>query len=330
MEKIDFVLTWVDGSDSQWQEARAKYDKTKAEGNKAVHYRDWGTLKYWFRSVEKYAPWVNKIHFVTCGQTPKWLNSDHPKLHLVNHKDYIPAEYLPTFSANPIELNFHRIPELSEHFVYFNDDTFITAPVTEADFFQRGLPCDSAAFSALIPSVKGEVISHILFNDLLLINANFNKRTSIRKNLKKWFSHKYGKDNLKNVYYMPVGKFTGFVNPHLPNAFLKSTYSEVWEKEEEYLTKVCMNRFRTMEDVNQYLMRYWQLVQGKFIPRNPNLGRCLTVGLDNETIEREVKTMSRKLLCINDDPHLDDITEQMEWLTALFESVFPEKSQFEK
>lgn len=330
MERIDFVLTWVDGSDPQWQEERAKYDIAKADGNKAVHYRDWGTLKYWFRGVEKYAPWVNQIHFVTCGQTPEWLNVDHLKLHIVNHSDYIPAEFLPTFSANPIELNLHRIQGLSEQFVYFNDDTFLTAPVMETDFFQNGLPCDSAAFSALIPSVKGEVITHILFNDLLLINANFNKRTAIRRNVRKWFTAKYGKDILKNLYYLPIGKFTGFVNPHLPNAFLKSTYNEVWEKEGEYLSKVCMNRFRSIEDVNQYLMRYWQLVQGRFNPRDPNIGKCLTVGTDNAAIEKEIATGSSKLLCINDDPHLEDISEQEKWLLELFESVFPEKSQFEK
>jgi hypothetical protein len=128
MGEIDFVLTWVDGSDPVWQAERAKYDTSGITGNNA-HYRDWGTLKYWFRSVERFAPWVRKIHFVTCGQVPEWMNTEHPKLNLVNHADYIPAEYLPTFSANPIELNFHRIAGLSEQFVYFNDDTFLSSPV---------------------------------------------------------------------------------------------------------------------------------------------------------------------------------------------------------
>lgn len=68
-----------------------------------------GYLKYWFRGVEKYAPWVHKIYFVTCGQKPDWLNENHDKLVLVNHEDYIPHEYLPTFSSHTIELNFHRI-----------------------------------------------------------------------------------------------------------------------------------------------------------------------------------------------------------------------------
>lgn len=330
MDKIDFVLTWVDGSDPTWQAERAKYDTSSPSGNQAVHYRDWGTLKYWFRSVEKYASWVNRIHFVTCGQTPEWMNIDHPKLNLVNHSDYMPVKYLPTFSANPIELNFHRINGLSEQFVYFNDDTFISAPVEEKDFFKDGLPCDSAAFSALIPSVKGEVITHILFNDLLLINANFSKRSSLRGNYRKWFSLKYGKDVIKNLYYLPIGKFTGFVNPHLPNAFLKSTYEEVWQSEGEYLDKICQNRFRSNNDVNQYLMRYWQLAKGRFAPRSPKIGCCYTVGEDNQRIEDELKRGQMKLICINDNSKMDDIEEQEKWLCNLFETIFPEKSQFER
>lgn len=330
MNKIDFVLTWVDGSDPMWQAERAKYDTSADPENKAVHYRDWGTLKYWFRSVEKYAPWVNRIHFVTCGQAPEWLNIHHPKLHLVNHTDYIPDEYLPTFSANPIELNFHRIQELSEQFVYFNDDTFISAPMSESDFFQNGLPCDSAAFSALIPSVKGEVITHILFNDLLLINANFSKRNSLRGNYGKWFSLKYGKDVIKNLYYLPIGKFTGFVNPHLPNAFLKSTYEQVWQTEGEYLSKVCKNKFRNTEDVNQYLMRYWQLAQGKFIPRSPRIGRCYTVGDDNAAIKQSLKEKQLKMICINDNSGMESTDELEEWLINIFEEIYPEKCGFEK
>lgn len=328
MNEIDFVLTWVDGSDPEWQAQYQQYvGKRKVN---FAHYRDYGTLKYWFRAVEKYAPWVNQIHFVTCGQKPDWMNTDHPKLHLVSHRDYMPDKYLPTFSANPIELNFHRIEGLAEQFVYFNDDTFLSAPTRENDFFVDGLPCDSATFSALIPSVKGEVITYILFNDLLLLNANFNKRSSIKNNISKWFSMKYGKDVLKNLYYAPIGKFSGFVNPHLPNSFLKSTYEEVWEKERDYLDFVCRNRFRTKEDVNQYLLRYWRLAKGEFAPRSPQIGACYTVGDDNMVIKKTLKSRCKKLICINDNSQMENIEEQEIWLANLLQECFPEKSTFEK
>src|SRR5690554_4427002 len=136
-EKIDFVIPWVDGSDPKWQKVRNQFD----DNNFIVsQYRDWDILKYWFRGVEKFAPWVNKIFFVTWGHVPEFLNLEHPKLVIVRHEDYIPKEYLPTFSANVIETNLHRIEGLSDKFVYFNDDVFITKKVTKEDFFKNGLP----------------------------------------------------------------------------------------------------------------------------------------------------------------------------------------------
>ena len=115
MNKIDFVLAWVDGADKEWLAERRKYNPAKGADNSAARYRDWENLQYWFRGVEKFAPWVNRIYFVTCGHIPPWLNTSHPKLKLIRHSDYMKPEYLPTFNINSIELNFHRIPELFLH-----------------------------------------------------------------------------------------------------------------------------------------------------------------------------------------------------------------------
>ena len=122
MNEIDFVLPWVDGSDTDWIRERNHYLGIKEENVETSRFRDWENLQYWFRGVEKFAPWVRRIYFVTWGHVPKWLNTAHPKLTVVRHEDYIPAEYLPTFSSHPIELNLHRIKGLSDRFVYFNDE----------------------------------------------------------------------------------------------------------------------------------------------------------------------------------------------------------------
>ncbi|GMO18334.1 MAG: hypothetical protein Ta2A_26630 [Treponemataceae bacterium] len=125
---IDFVLLWVDMNDPVWQKKFNRYLPTansEKTDTRAIKYRDWDNLRYWFRGVEKFAPWVRKIHFVTSDQCPEWLNLDAPKLHYVTEADYIPAEYLPLFNCNPLEINFHRIKGLSEQFVYFNDDMFL-------------------------------------------------------------------------------------------------------------------------------------------------------------------------------------------------------------
>lgn len=189
-DDIDFVILWVDGSDPEWQAEYNKYAPLEDKRYNAVgeRYRDWGLLRFWFRAVEKYASWVRKIHFVTCGQVPEWLNLNHPKMHFVRHEDYMPSRYLPTFSANPIELNIHRIEELSEQFVYFNDDMYLSAPVLPSDFFINGLPRD---FGIRNYPQRFE-FGHIVLNDINLINKHLHFYDLYRNNLWKWYNYRYG------------------------------------------------------------------------------------------------------------------------------------------
>lgn len=328
MNKIDFIVLWVDGSDEEWLEQREKYYGNELNQNKASAFRDWNTLKYWFRGIERFTPWVNKVHFVTCGHLPPWLNVNHPKLHIVKHSDFIPKECLPTFSANSIELNINKIEGLEEHFVYLNDDTFIINSMSPEDFFKDGLPCDSAIQSVTIPSVRNEIFTYILFNDLLLINANFDKK-EIYKNLGKWLNCKYGKSILKNFYYMPLRKFSGFENLHLPNSYLKSVWDEVWYKEEEVLTQTINRKFRTKEDVNQYIFKYWQLVTGKFSPRKLDVGKCYVIGDDDALIEEAIRCQKYKMICLNDNPEEIDFEKEKEKICSSFEKILHEPSKYE-
>ena len=138
---IDIVITWVDGSDPAWLAEKAKYlPPAERDSNSPNRNRDWGLLPYWFRSIEKFAPWARTVHFVTWGHVPEFLDLEAPRLHVVRHEEFIPAEYLPTFSSHAIEMHLHRIPGLAEHFIYFNDDMFLLRPMQETDFFRDGLP----------------------------------------------------------------------------------------------------------------------------------------------------------------------------------------------
>ncbi len=149
----------------------------KNDENKLINtesrYRDYDTLKFWFRSVEKYAPWVNKIFLITDNQVPDWIDPNNQKLKLINHDDYINKEYLPTFNSNVIELSVGNIEELSENFVLFNDDTFLNDFVEPSYFFKNNKPRDLYAESPII-STKGSV-AHAMVNDMEIINENFNK-----------------------------------------------------------------------------------------------------------------------------------------------------------
>lgn len=328
MNSIDFVITWVDGNDSEWQNCKNRYQKTRDEPASSL-YRDWDNLQYWFRGVEKFTPWVNKIHFVTCGHLPQWLDTNHAKLNIVKHSDYMPERYLPTFNSHAIELNLHRIAGLAEQFVYFNDDSFVMDYMKPADFFIKGLPCDSAIMSALVPLVPGDPFFHYFINNLSIINHQFSKRKALSKNPGKWFSLKYGKLLLKNIYYAPVGGFSGFLNLHLPSSFLKSTFKEVWEKETEVLEATSLNKFRTIHDVNQYVFSYWQFAAGKFCPRRTDCGRCFILGVDDQELFEVMSSKNHKMICINDSIAVSDYNEKKEAIKKQFNQLLPDKSTFE-
>ena len=83
MDMFDFVLRWVEGADSAWIQQRNEYLGIKNDQTQDSRFRDWENLQYWFRGVEKFAPWVNHIYFVTWGHIPSWLNTDHPLLFVV-------------------------------------------------------------------------------------------------------------------------------------------------------------------------------------------------------------------------------------------------------
>jgi len=70
----------VDGNDPKWRADKEKYNEFISKGdisNQENRYRDWDLLKYWFRGVKKYALWINKIHFVTYGHLPEWLDTSN-------------------------------------------------------------------------------------------------------------------------------------------------------------------------------------------------------------------------------------------------------------
>lgn len=330
MGKIDFVILWVDGADEEWLKEKQKYDPSIVDASScAARYRDWDNLQYWFRGVEKFAPWVNNIYFITWGHTPAWLNKNHPKLKIVNHRDFIPAEYLPTYNSNAIELNLHRIPDLSEQFVLFNDDTFLISSIKKTDFFIGGKPCDEFVMNAIVPHYYMPIIGHTSVNNVSFINKYFNKKKVLRKYGSKIFNLKYKSGFLRNCALGMWPAFTGFYNTHIPLAHLKSTFENVWELEPEMMDETSLNKFRTYRDLSHWLMRYWNLCNGNFVPRKSGFGKMYTAGNDNSLIVDYIRNSKGKMLCINDSAVAFDFDRAVSDVNSAFASILPEKSSFE-
>lgn len=330
--KIDFVVLWVDGADPEWQKERAAFRPEELDnGSGDNRYRDWDLMRYWFRGVEKYAPWVNRVFFVTNGQVPEWLNPEHPKLRLVKHRDYIPQQYLPTFNSNVIELWLHCIPDLSEHFVLFNDDMFLTAPVKPEEFFKNGLPCESALMDMATAPDPGDCLPHMQINNFAVINSHFNKREVLRKNFHKFFTVKYGRDLMRNLLLLPFQYFSCFRDSHLPTSYLKSTFVRVWQAEGELLKGCSANRFRSKTDLTHWLMKCWQICEGQFEARSTGWGRHFELWEDEiEMICRSLEREKYHVVCLNDSKTDIDFNKIKGLLRKSFECILPEQSAFER
>ena len=327
---IDFVITWVDMNDSEWQEEFSRYahdKKNTKNGVSKARFRENGFLKYWFRGVEKFAPWVRKIHFVTSGQKPDWLDENNPKINLVNHKDIIPGQFLPTFNSTVIERYMHKIPGLAEHFVYFNDDFFIINNVSKERFFQDGLPCDIAVFDFNPPWSQWY---KRIKNNICLINRHFDKREVMAEHHDKWFDKSYGLRASWNYILKPYGKFITLKVPHNAQPYLKTTFEEVWAAAGEALTETSFNRFRALTDYTPELFRTWQICRGNFQPYNTYKDtKMFPLMIRPKQAVKAIYRQSYTLICLNDNVHIRNYDRVMRDLRNAFEHILPEKSSFE-
>ncbi len=326
---MDFVIPWVDGGDPTWRQVFTRYKGVHSGDTTDARFRDWDTLRYWFRGVENFAPWVNRIHFITWGHLPPWLNISHPKLHIIRHTDYIPERYLPTFNANTIELNFHRIKSLSNEYVYFNDDTFLIKPIAQDFFFRNNLPCDQPAMNVL----SGGEFQHMLLEDVgFLKKYSPNKIKAIISAPWKWLHPRYGKYALYNLLLSGVSRhYTGFIPFHLPQPARKQTLQYLWEIGYSELDKSCQCKFRDYSTVNQYVQRYWELAMGQFSPVNMSRrGRCFDLSNNNEVSAANfIRNQTMPLVCINDHESLKHFENAKAMIRMAFNQIFPSISAFE-
>ena len=142
IEPIDAVYTWVDGDDPTW---RSRKEAASGAAALEVHHTSHGEsrftsrdeLRYSLRSLECFAPWIRHIYLVTDGQCPEWLNTDHPRISVVDHRDiFTDPSVLPVFNSHAIESQLHHIEGLSEHYLYLNDDVMFGRPVKPSTFFE--------------------------------------------------------------------------------------------------------------------------------------------------------------------------------------------------
>ena len=343
---IDVVIPWVDDQDPLWCADRDRY-LSQVKSKRNLHnfdtgvdrYRSWNNLQYIFRGIEIYMPWVRRVHLVTNGQVPAWLSLTNPKLNFVKHSDYIPNKFLPTFNSHTIELNLHRIPDLAEHFIYFNDDTFIIRPMKPTDFFSaKGLPRDQFGLWRVKTTRYSSILPHVCLNNMAVLNQNFNQRKVLKDQYTKLYDPRNGATCLTLTALMSVISRKDFANilfHHMPAAFLKQTFHDVWAAEPEILASTSSHKFRSKDDVSQYVIRAWQMMTGNFEPRNISAhGEHFTYLTDDFSVltraihTRRLRGKSLEMFCISDEK-IKDFQRAKSEIDGALEQLMPKKSTFE-
>lgn len=306
---FDIVITYSNSESSISRIKKEFPDKNKYELKKLeFFFREANYFKYWFRSIETFLPSFNKIFFITAEEIPEWLNINNEKIKIVKHEDFINKKYLPSFNSQAIELNIPKIKELSEQFIYFNDDMFLLQNSSEEDWFKDGLILDFKEYENLndIATKKNSFLCGIRGNNMRLILRQ--KEIS-------------SKDFDNNV----------FINQHLPQPLLKSACDEIFYLYGDKLENTFLSKFRNAEDqYNQYLFRDYLLLNDCFYDKKRSGKKFYINDVDNicDYIEKQ-KGLS---ICINDVIIKDEnlYNEYQEKIEDSFSKILPNKSSFEK
>ncbi|MBY0408023.1 MAG: stealth conserved region 3 domain-containing protein [Rickettsiales bacterium] len=275
-QPIDMVILWVTDQDPAWRESfrrhppRAPADQDHDELAGPRRFRDFNTLKYVLRSIERYAPWYNRLFLVTCGHTPDWLNLFHPRLVLKRHDEFFknPA-HLPVFNSNAIQVNLHHIPELAEQFVLFDDDDVLAAPTRPEEFFLRGLPVKPPYWSCAVTHAPYE--RHCIHN-MRLVRKTLGTPLIHRRNIVKllnYFDPRVCAYNLLAVArWLRAGK-SGLIPggfDHLPTPMLKSYNAQIEAWFGDYFAQTSSHRFREDEEASPFFINKVYYAKGHFHP----------------------------------------------------------------
>lgn len=296
---VDYVIPYVDCSDINWLLTYKDYVSGPCGwSNNATRFRDWETLRYQLRSIERYMPWIRNIYIVMSiseSQIPQWLNTQNERIHIVWDWEIVPREYLPVFNSNVIDLYISRIDGLSEHYLYACDDYIVMRNLQPEDFFSDNgikLYVDKYKFNDW-------TYSRTIINSNQLICPQYIVKTD-------------------DYYLLPYCQHA--IVPHL-----KSENQKILEKYQKEIEN-SLSRFRESKNLTWLiyplsLMMKGQLEKG-YIKTKLN-------ALYNESSVINTDFSDCDVIVLNDE-FCGDFEKAKAMLINRLEEVLPGKSEFEK
>ena len=291
---MDAVITYVNGLDPKWQES---FRTSIGGSSKGKQYRDWGTLRYLLRGIERHLPFVRNVYLVVSGesQVPEW--ADRAQLKIVLHRDIIPESFLPVFNSSAIEMFLHRIPGLDEEFLYLNDDFFPLRDCKPDYFFREGKAATS-------------------FHKHILVHGMY----------------KHHCRNCDRVAREAAGLGPALLYrrpQHTCGALLRSVCEELWAREGERIN-ASISPLRREDNFNYYLFSDYAFYIGRTFNRKVSNRHFSTAVASMDRVCSFIEKPTSDFACINDVNMSEDKYKlYRKHLLEAFDSAFPEKSRFE-
>ena len=260
---IDAVFTWVNGNDENHKDKLRKFVSEEVLNSKDLRTKldQDNEIEFAVKSILKYAKFVRNIFIVTDNQTPDFLKDlakakkEYPTVFIIDHKTIFEGyhQYLPTFNCLPIESLLYKIPGLSEHFLYLNDDFLLLRETKVSDFFINESPVIRGFWTNFYEDIWYKKVQNFLYSFI-------------------------GKETKGNIYGFKKGqqniaKILGFDKyvrlDHTIAPLRKSTYHNYYIKHPEVLDLNIKHRFRHPEQyTNQSLANHLEIKKDNFVLKN--------------------------------------------------------------
>ena len=316
-DKIDIIVPWLNANDLHWQKEYNEYLKTQNKGDSSViRTREWDLFRYFLRSISKNCKWVNKVYVCVYDehQIPEWLNTEAERIKILYHKDVIPQECLPTYNGLCVENFLLKYPEISNNFIFCDDDMYFVNETKDTDYFR-----DNKCVKFKEPLTK-------------LNPGNFD------------YFHKFDlwnkiMQNTVNYKAKITGNSTYYPMYHVPEGFHKSDFIEFYEKHgDDIIKEFSKNESKIRQETNLLtlsIVKYIQLDKEDFVSDNNFVKENVHIDITDYPDWKKIMelVLKCKSVCINDQVYttnqrmFDDIKNK---LTKILDTVFPDKCEFEK